>query len=101
MEDLQAYDSEIIQDLLNCADLTKDILDNALDISKLDEGKLNFDMKMEKICQSVEQIISIHRPKAKEKQIALNLEQSTFIPPLIKFDKTRLSQVFYNIYIYI
>ena len=84
----------------NCANLTKDMLNNALDMTKLKEGKLEFDLKMEDISVFANQLINLHRSKATDNDVTLKMELNSLIPPFICIDKTRLSQVDMYIYCY-
>ena len=73
------------------------LLNNILDISKLEEGK----MKLEEVCfalpRTVEDVMSTLGMKAQEKEITLHLHYDDTLPNCFVGDPARLGQVLMNL----
>lgn len=91
------WNERLINELNEASCLLEGLLNNTLDITKLEEGKLEFDTKFEAIYSIVDIVLSISESKALKKNIKLVADYGANVPPLIELDKTRITQVLMNL----
>jgi len=86
-----------LRSIKTCSDNLLVIINDILDLSKIEAGKMNF----ENVAFNLEDIINhtfeLFEPKAKEKNIQLNYEIEKSVPAAILGDPTRLSQITNNL----
>ena len=73
------------------------LLNDILDLSKIDSGKMNFEEAEFNLSDDLHQTVSILKPRAELKKIHLSLEILPGIPALLVGDATRLNQVLLNL----
>ena len=73
------------------------IINDILDVSKLEAGQLNVETIDTSPAQIVEEVASLSRPQAIHKQIDFDVEYDTPIPKRIQSDPTRLRQILLNL----
>jgi len=73
------------------------ILNDILDISKLESGNFEIESIETNLRQLVENIVSLLRPKANEKQLDLHIDIADEIAPYIKIDPVRIRQILFNL----
>jgi len=73
------------------------ILNEILDLSKIEAGKLNIEHRPFDFMQMFESVLAVAKPKAHEKRLELIVEVSTDFPPLVVGDSVRCSQIFANL----
>lgn len=73
------------------------ILNDILDISKIEAGKLCVETVDSDLVQLVRDVASLMSVKSREKQIALHVVGVTAIPSLVKTDPVRLRQILMNL----
>lgn len=73
------------------------IINDILDLSKLESGKLELEKLPFNVESTIKQVIQIHLAKAKAKNIRLVLSFDSAIPEYIIGDETRLSQMLINL----
>lgn len=73
------------------------IINDILDISKLESGKLELEKREFNLEALAKQVIQMHSARAKSKNIKLMLSYDSEIPSLIVGDETRLSQILINL----
>ncbi len=73
------------------------IINDILDVSKLEAGQLSLESIDTNPVQIVEEVASLSRPRAIEKQIDFRVRYETLIPKSIQSDPTRLRQVLLNL----
>ncbi|MFN5622169.1 MAG: ATP-binding protein, partial [Flavobacteriales bacterium] len=73
------------------------LINDILDISKLESGKLDLEHEPFEIEKVVRQVVHMHASKAKAKGIKLMLNYDTEIPDVLMGDETRLSQILINL----
>ncbi|MCC6384587.1 MAG: response regulator [Bacteroidia bacterium] len=73
------------------------IINDILDLSKIESGKLNIEKIPFSIRQTTEMVGTNLKIKANEKGINLHIEVSSDIPPFVKGDPVRLFQMLINI----
>ncbi len=73
------------------------IINDILDLSKLESGKLELEKSPFKIESLVKQVIQMHLARAKAKNLKLILGLDSDIPQMVIGDETRLSQILINL----
>lgn len=73
------------------------LINDILDISKLESGKLDLEHEPFEIEKVVRQVVQMHASKAKSKGVKLMLSYDTEIPSVLIGDETRLSQILINL----
>ncbi|MFM7823419.1 MAG: PAS domain-containing protein, partial [Bacteroidota bacterium] len=73
------------------------IINDILDLSKLESGKLELEKRAFKIEGLVKQVIQMHLARAKAKNLKLILGFDSDIPQMVVGDETRLSQILINL----
>ncbi len=74
-----------------------ELINDIIDISKIDSGKLELNFKELHVTSFIDEIISVFRGKIREKGIELFVEIGKDVPELIVFDEARLRQVLLNL----
>ena len=74
-----------------------DILNDILNLSKIEAGKLELRPKPIDIAKTFEKLISLFKQQALEKNIHLHLHLSKDLPKCLEIDETRLLQVLSNL----
>lgn len=91
------WDREVIEELFQASNMLHEMLNNALEMSKLEEGKLEFNKKYDSIHNIIDIILGIIKPSASKKSIALSGECDSNVPPLVELDRFRVTQVVMNL----
>jgi PAS domain S-box-containing protein len=73
------------------------LINDILDLSKIEAGKLEIHNEIINICQLLEEIKQIFSEKAQEKRLSLLLEIADNLPQTIIFDEVRLRQILFNV----
>jgi PAS domain S-box-containing protein len=73
------------------------IINNVLDISKIEAGEMSLDNKTFSLRDSVGDVIGILAPKAKQKKIKLIADFSEDLSPKLKGDSLKIEQILFNI----
>ncbi|NML56876.1 response regulator [Chryseobacterium cheonjiense] len=73
------------------------IINNILDISKIESGEMLLENKNFSLKESIENVITILRPKAQEKGLMLTTSFSDKLFPTFKGDPSKIEQILYNI----
>lgn len=93
-------DSDVIESLgvlKFSADQLLVILNDILDMSKIEEGKINLEEIDFNLKKLMDNIVLLNFAKAREKNIHLNYEFDESIPKYVKGDPTRLAQILNNL----
>lgn len=80
-----------------CGEHLLNLINEILDLSKVESGKLELETVDCSPCALIENVVSILRPKALEKGIVLSAQYSTPIPASIRTDPVRFRQVLVNL----
>jgi signal transduction histidine kinase/ActR/RegA family two-component response regulator len=83
--------------LIDSGDYLLSILNDILDVSKIDAGRLDILPAAEDLPQFLDRLIGFWGPRADEKGVALALETRTGLPRFALFDALRLRQVLFNL----
>lgn len=73
------------------------LINSLLDVSRIEQGRMQFDMQAVDITKSVENIISDLQGQADEKKLMINYQPMPQPHPFIFADPERLNQIFNNI----
>lgn len=95
--DLNDFQKEYAKDINSSAIILFDIINDILDLSKIEAGKLELEEIFTDIFQLMDETISLIEYNASSKSIELLLNLSPNIPKLIKVDPVRLKQVLVNL----
>lgn len=74
-----------------------ELINDILDISKIEAGKLTLDMRRCSLVSLLADVASVVRPRAEQKNIPLTIEYNTEIPETILTDAIRLRQALINL----
>ena len=72
------------------------LLDDLLDLSKLESGNIELHFEKQKLLPVIESCIEEHRPSLDKKMIELNIDADNSLPE-IEFDRVRIEQVIINL----
>ena len=92
-EDLQADYRDNLITAKNCADNLLRLINDILDISKLEAGKYKIKEEITDIRAAIEETVAAHVPEANNKNISLDLNFGNNIPKLVRADGQRIQQV--------
>lgn len=73
------------------------VINDILDISKLEAGKVELDFHATKLERIISDTVSFLEPKAKEKGLQVTWQSDEKIPEVIITDPTRLRQILFNL----
>ena len=73
------------------------LINDILDISKVESGKLNLNPQTFSIVETVENLVNLSQPMIKEKNIVFNFRISQMEKEYLYADRLRLNQVYINI----
>lgn len=73
------------------------ILNDILDINKIEAGKLDIEELTFSISEIVDNVIKVYIPVAIKKKITLNVIESPFLPSFVKGDAMRVRQILFNL----
>jgi PAS domain S-box-containing protein len=73
------------------------IVNDILDLAKVDAGKMTFVKKPIKIRKSINSIVHSFEMKIKEKNLELLVEHDSKVPSVLLCDSLRLNQIFFNL----
>ncbi len=74
-----------------------DIINNILDISKIEAGKMELDEKGFNLREEIDKVISIILPTIKEKGLKIKFDYSQDLPSIVYGDNTRYRQILLNL----
>lgn len=86
-----------LNNLKNASEYLLTLINNVLDYSKIDAGKLEFDESNTQLKKYCEDIFNVFKPIASQKGIDLNLEYDSSLPEVVKLDKARVNQILTNL----
>lgn len=88
---------EGVQIIIQCGNILYNLVNDILDLSKMESGKLVLSEQPGKIQDIVSSIFSILSVKAREKELELVIEVEECFPKLVLIDADRLGQVLLNL----
>ena len=87
----------MVSELTEASELLSKILNNTLDISKLEEGKIEFNNQYESIRNVISMVLNVSKANAAKKEIDIKVHYDKQLPRILEFDKCRLTQIIMNI----
>ncbi|MBT4490762.1 MAG: response regulator [Rhodospirillaceae bacterium] len=94
---LLAEQREFAQNVVSSGEALLTILNDLLDISKLEAGKLDIDMVSFAPAQMITDTIGIMAPSAREKGLTLTCDISPDLPRVLMGDVNRVRQILFNL----
>ncbi|RMF45199.1 MAG: response regulator [Planctomycetota bacterium] len=73
------------------------IINDILDVSKIEAGKMTVEILECSVCEIIADVCSLMRPRALQKGLNLEVQYPTAIPKIIRTDPTRLRQILVNL----
>lgn len=73
------------------------LINDILDLSKIEAGKLDFNFEPLSLQTTFSEISQIFEPKIRAKGLELNIDIDPHLPEFIYFDDTRLRQILFNV----
>ncbi len=95
--DLNETQRDFLETIRSNNELLLTIINDILDLSKIEAGKLNMEENPFEIRSCLEDVISLFTPKANEKKLDLIYYIETNVPKFIKGDANRLRQIIFNL----
>ncbi len=93
--DVNPEQKDMLGSIYNASTFMHALLENLLDISKIESGKIELDKQIGDFNLAVKQQVQLHQLLAKKKQITLHMSLNE-IPPL-RFDQNAIVQVMSNL----
>lgn len=95
--ELTSKQAEYTENIRNSSEGLLELINQILDFSKIDAGKLEFEEAPFSVQKTAETIRQILNPQAKEKNLSLELKTDPQIPAYVYGDALRLRQVLMNL----
>lgn len=86
-----------IEVILRSGDHLLSLIEGTLDIARIENGKLNFDVKSLRLPEYIHHIVSMFELQATNKGLEFKVDISSDIPAVVRTDQKRLSQILLNI----
>jgi signal transduction histidine kinase len=87
----------LVQTIANSAEHLLGVVNQVLDLSKIEAGKVEIEDAIVDVRASAELVIAMFRKTALDKGVALDLDVSAEVPPHVRGDPLRLRQVLANL----
>ena len=96
LKEAGTWNQEIVNGLAEAAEYLSEMLNNALDVTKLEEGKIEFNNRYESLYNIIDVVFSVVKSNADKRGVRLDYSLCKTLPELIEVDKTRLTQIIMN-----
>ena len=99
MKNLDVPDTfkECIQSICTSGTTLSEIINDILDLSKIEAGKMTLSVEDMDIHQTIKGVFHINKVQAMEKDLQLKYEIDQNIPKIIKSDRTKINQILMNL----
>ena len=97
MDDLEGHQKASVEDILSAGRHLLKLIDEVLDISRIEAGRLALSMEPVMVGDVADSAMSVMRPLAAQRGIALNLEAGSVRGQYVMADRQRLHQVLLNL----
>jgi len=94
---LDHIQQEFVEEVKTASELLLYLVNDILDLSKIEAGKMLFDVKNFSLKKIINDSVSLNKPKANEKELSLSINYDDSIPQVLKGDPMRLNQVLNNL----
>jgi PAS domain S-box-containing protein len=95
--ELTAKQKEFLTAIKMSGDVLTLLINDILDLAKVDAGKMTFEQKPFKMATSISAMIHLFEPKIQEKNLQLIKKYDHKIPNILKGDPNRLHQILINL----
>ncbi|CAA7195218.1 PAS domain S-box protein [Chryseobacterium potabilaquae] len=95
--DIHPTQKPFIENSFNASQHLLAIINNILDISKIESGEMTLENESFSLKESIQNVITILQPKAKQKKLKLHPVFSSSLSPVLKGDSLKIEQILYNI----
>ena len=95
--DLSVEQKEFVETAHKSADALLAILNDILDLSKIEAGKLSFENIAFDLNQIIKDIVVLHSLKAEQQSVSMVQQIDEALPPALMGDPTRMRQVIVNL----
>lgn len=85
------------QDIQQAGDILLSVVNDVLDFSRIETGNLELQENSYQTRTLLENVITIHEPKARSKKLNLKLEMDPELPAGLKGDEGRIQQILVNL----
>ena len=96
-EKLPPEHQEFAETIRTSANSLLEIIDDILDISKIEAGRLELRTQPFELCECLEQVVNMFAERCGRKHIEIAMHVATELPGLVAVDGTRLRQVLVNL----
>ena len=94
IKDSNRYATEVI---LRSGDHLLSLIDGTLDIARIENGKLEFDMKPLRLPEFIQQIMGMFEIQARNKGLNFDYNIDNNLAPVVRADQKRLTQILINV----
>jgi signal transduction histidine kinase/DNA-binding response OmpR family regulator len=95
--ELDDQQREYVKIVRTCGDTLLTVINDILDVSKIEAGKLSIETVDFSLLDAIEEVGEMLAPKAHEKNLELVLAVPSDLPPLLSGDSDRIRQVLINL----
>lgn len=95
--DLTATQAEHVAMLTNAGEVLVGLLNDVLDISKIEAGKMVLDEADLDLAEAMDSLIKLYAPRLESKGVALVLDLGDDLPAVIRTDPLRIRQILFNL----
>ncbi len=88
---------ECVSILLNGSEVLLSLINDVLDMSKIEAGKITLDESDIDLAVAVKKLASLWTPKAAERGLTLEVHVDPGLPPMVLLDELRLTQIMFNL----
>jgi len=96
-DEIDPVQAERLDVLIESGEYLLSILNDILDVSKIDAGRLEINPAPENPRQILERLVGFWGPRADEKGVSLVLRVSDSVPDCVQLDALRLRQILFNL----
>ncbi|MFT3919890.1 PAS domain S-box protein [Cloacibacterium sp.] len=94
---LNSTQTQFVENSYNASQHLLSIINNILDISKIESGEMTLENKNFSLKESINNVITILQPKAQQKKLKLFATFKEDLYPTLKGDSLKTEQILYNI----
>ncbi len=95
--DLPKESRECVSILLNGSEVLLSLINDVLDMSKIEAGKITLEDGDVDLAATAQKLINLWTPKAAERKLTLTVELDPSLPKAIRIDELRLTQILFNL----
>ena len=94
---LNARQTEYLRTATESADHLLTIVNDVLDMSLLESGRLTLTVEPVKLRDLLREVEALMRPQAQAKSLALHIDADPGVPEVVRADRTRVKQILFNL----